>query len=159
VAAELLSQTDGPRIAVMESQGWDTHFNQKGRLEGLFKQLAIRLTALKRGLGQHWSRTTVLVVSEFGRTVAENGTRGTDHGVGGIGFLLGGSVRGGRVVTDWPGLEEGQRFEGRDLMPTLSYESVFKAVLEEHLGLKDSVVEDQIFPNTRGIAKQRDLFS
>lgn len=105
-ASQLLARDDGPRIAVMESQGWDTHFGQDWRLAGLLEQLSTGLIALKDGLGAHWRETAVIVVSEFGRTAAENGSRGTDHGIGGLALLLGGAVRGGRVAGAWPELSQ-----------------------------------------------------
>jgi len=147
--SELLSRNDGPRIAVMEMTGWDTHFGQLTRLNKLFKQLADVILQLKSGLGPHWQKTQVLVVSEFGRTAAENGSGGTDHGVGGLAMFAGGNINGGRVLGKWPGLSQSALFENRDVRPTTDLESIFKAVLLNHYGLVENIVEDQIFPNSR----------
>ncbi len=157
-AAELLVRDDGPRVAVMEAQGWDTHFGQKRRLTGLFEQLSTGLVTLKDGLGDHWRRTAIIVVSEFGRTAAENGSNGTDHGVGGLALLLGGAVKGGRVLGPWPGLSQAALHEGRDLRPTVDYESLFKAMLIDHLHLSPASVEDKVFPNSRPLEPATDLF-
>ena len=156
-AASLLARTDGPRIAVMESQGWDTHFGQHWRLARLFAQLSAGLMALKEGLGAHWRSTVVMVVSEFGRTAAENGSRGTDHGVRGLALLLGGAVKGGRVAGAWPGLTRTALYEGRDVRPTTHYESLFKAALIGHLGVSPAVVEDRVFPQSRALAPAEEL--
>ena len=156
-AASLLARTGGPRIAVMESQGWDTHFGQHWRLARLFAQLSAGLMALKEGLGAHWRSTVVMVVSEFGRTAAENGSRGTDHGVGGLALLLGGAVKGGRVAGAWPGLTRTALYEGRDVRPTTHYESLFKAALIGHLGVSPAVVEDRVFPQSRTLAPAEEL--
>ena len=146
VAASLLSKDNGPRIAVIESSGWDTHFAQRRRLKTLFSQLARGMDSLKGGLGPSWSKTAVVIVSEFGRTAAENGSGGTDHGVGGVAFLLGGAVKGGRVVGDWPGLGRRDLHEGRDLRPVTDYASIFKSVLSDHLGLDRFDVANNVFP-------------
>lgn len=160
-AAQFLAHTDGPRIAVLESGGWDTHANQ-GSVNGI---LAARLRALddiignlKTNLQKVWSTTAVLLVTEFGRTVAMNGTRGTDHGVGGVAFLLGGAVKGGQVISDWTGLDRKHLFEGRDLMPTIDQRSLFKAVLTDHMGAEPALVEETAFPDSRDVKPLRGLF-
>ena len=150
-AAAFLSAPDGPRIAVLESGGWDTHANQgagQGRLATQLAALDSGVQALRAGLGSAWSQTAVIVISEFGRTVAENGTRGTDHGTAGAAFLLGGAVRGGRVVSDWPGIRKRALYEGRDLMPTLDARSLLKGVLRDHLGVPAGALEQQVFPSS-----------
>ncbi|MEM9044882.1 MAG: DUF1501 domain-containing protein [Pseudomonadota bacterium] len=157
-ASQILSREDGPRIAVMESQGWDTHFGQNWRLAALLDELAAGLMALTNGLDEIWAQTTIVVVSEFGRTAAENGSQGTDHGVGGLAMLLGGKVNGGRIGGNWPGLTGAALYEGRDVLPTTDYESLFKAVLIERLGLSQAVVEDRVFPSSRMIRPSEGLF-
>ncbi|MEM7406460.1 MAG: DUF1501 domain-containing protein, partial [Pseudomonadota bacterium] len=157
-AAKLLSQADGPRIAVMESRGWDTHFAQERRLATLFNQLADSLLTLKSGLAEAWQQTTVIVVSEFGRTAAENGSRGTDHGVGGIAFVAGGAVNGGRVVGQWPGLAANALYEGRDVQPANAYESLFKGALLNRMGIGEGTLEDHVFPGSRKAHAAVDLF-
>ena len=91
--------------------------------------------ALKESLGPVWRKTVVLVATEFGRTAAINGTRGTDHGTGAAAFLLGGAVAGGRVIADWPGLARANLLENRDLKPTRDLRTVMKGVLRDHLGV------------------------
>ncbi len=150
-AAGFLKRDDGPRLAVFETTGWDTHANQ-----GVDKgALALRLTALDAGLralrielGPVWDRTVVLVATEFGRTVAVNGTRGTDHGTGAAAFLLGGGVKGGKVVADWPGLAPADLYQGRDLRPTLDLRSVTKSVLRDHLGIAAKFIDSEVFPDS-----------
>ena len=105
--------------------------------------------ALREGLGQDWSRSVVMVASEFGRTAAENGSQGTDHGTGGLAMLAGGAVRGGRIAGDWPGLSQTALFEERDLRAVNAYESVFKTILISHLGLEAGFAERVIFPESQ----------
>ncbi|HEV8680812.1 MAG TPA: DUF1501 domain-containing protein [Stellaceae bacterium] len=157
-AADLLARPDGPRVAVLESQGWDTHFAQERRLKELLGDLSRGLVELKRGLGEAWRETVVMVVSEFGRTAAENGSRGTDHGTGGLALLAGGAVAGGRIVGDWPGLSERALYEGRDVLAANAYERLFKAVLIGHLGLDPGFVEDRVFPASRAQLRMDGLF-
>ena len=149
VIGRMLGAADGPRIAVAESGGWDTHTGQQGVLNRQFDTLARALTNLRAGLGDRWSTTAVLVVTEFGRTAHPNGTGGTDHGTGSVAFLAGGAVNGGRVYGDWPGLASRHLLDGRDLAPTSDLRSVFKGVLAAHLGVADSLLEDTVFPNSR----------
>ena len=158
VAGGFLKEPKGPRVAVMEIQGWDTHFGQNRRLNNLFQEYSEGLVELKSTLGNAWSDTAVLTVSEFGRTVAENGSRGTDHGTGGLAFIAGGAVNGGRIIGDWPGLQSKALYEERDLMPTIAYESLFKAALISHLGLKQGYVEDNVFPNSIEFQPSEQLF-
>ncbi len=152
ITAKLLARSDGPRVAVIESNGWDTHFGQTRRLDRQLEQLAKALTALRDGLGGSWQHSVVWVVSEFGRTAAENGTGGTDHGVGGVALILGGNVAGGRLVGRWPGLAPGALYQGRDVRPTTAYESLAKALLLEHLGISEAHVEESVFPDSRTLA-------
>ncbi len=151
-AARFLTADHGPQIAVLEAGGWDTHANQgaatgslANRLQGLDEALA----ALHRELGSRWSKTVVAVVTEFGRTVRVNGTRGTDHGTASAALLLGGAVKGGRVIADWPGLGEGDLYEGRDLYATTDLRSIFKGVLTDHLQLPDNLVNNKVFPDSK----------
>jgi uncharacterized protein (DUF1501 family) len=153
MAAALMRSDGGPEVAVMEATGWDTHANQGGSKGTLSQRLAgldDALRALADGLGPLWARTAVLVVTEFGRTAAVNGTRGTDHGTGGCAFLAGGAVRGGRVIAEWPGLARTALLENRDLRPTLDLRSVFKGVLDEHLRIDSGTVATRVFPNSNG---------
>jgi uncharacterized protein (DUF1501 family) len=159
-AAGFLKRDDGPAIAVFDTSGWDTHANE-GNAQG---QLTQRLSALdsglrtfKESLGGTWKRTAVLIVTEFGRTAATNGTRGTDHGTGAAAFLLGGAVNGGRVVTDWPGLANSALYQGRDLKPTTDLRSVMKGVLADHLGVPMPALDREVFPDSASAKPLRDL--
>ena len=159
-AAAFLAKPDGPMAAVLEIGGWDSHANQaadNGPLVNNLRALDASLGALRDGLtaagtGDVWQRTVVLVVTEFGRTVAINGTQGTDHGTGGAALVLGGAVRGGRVIADWPGLAPGQRHEGRDLRITTDLRALFKTVLVQHLGLDPARISQQALPGSAGLA-------
>ncbi|MDH3700754.1 MAG: DUF1501 domain-containing protein [Alphaproteobacteria bacterium] len=156
----LLANPRGPRIAVLEAGGWDTHAQQgvlTGRLARNLGALADGLVALRAAMEPVWNRTAVVVVSEFGRTVRPNGTGGTDHGTAGVAFLLGGSVAGGRVVARWPGLSTGRLYENRDLAPTTDMRALFKAVLVDHLGLPARAVDDRVFPGGGNAARLRGL--
>jgi uncharacterized protein (DUF1501 family) len=155
-AGEMLAAANGPRIAAMEIGGWDTHSAQKGRLDGVLRQLDAGLAALKDGLGPAWQQSAVLVMTEFGRTARENGTHGTDHGTGTVAFVLGGAVRGGRVLADWPGLGAGRLLDDRDLWPTTDLRAVAKGLLAQHLGLSQSSLA-QVFPGSGGEAQTRGL--
>ena len=148
-AGEMLRAESGPRIAALEIGGWDTHTAQAQRLAGVLRQLDAGLAALKAGIGEAWRQTAVLTMTEFGRTVRMNGTRGTDHGTGSVAFVLGGAVAGGHVVADWPGLGSGKLFEDRDLQPTCDLRSVAKGLLAQHLGLGKSALET-VFPDSSG---------
>ena len=154
-AGRFLAAADGPRIAVLESGGWDTHANQgaaAGTLAQRLQQLDNGIASLKTELGSIWERTTVVIVTEFGRTVAANGTRGTDHGTAGVAFVAGGTVAGGRVIADWPGLGERDLYEGRDLMPTLDMRALFKGVLGEQYGLSARALDSVVFPQSGSVA-------
>jgi uncharacterized protein (DUF1501 family) len=160
-AGRFLAQEDGARIAVLDPSGWDTHARQgaaSGQLANKLRQLDKGLGALKKELGPAWSKTAVLVATEFGRTVAVNGTGGTDHGTGGAAFVLGGAVKGGRVLADWPGLSSGALHQGRDLRPTTDMRALFKAALVEHLDLPRAVVDTEIFPDSAGVRPIQDVF-
>jgi uncharacterized protein (DUF1501 family) len=149
--ARFLSHPEGPGIAVMETSGWDTHANQGSHIGSLAGRLAGfdgGARTLKDKLGSTWDRTVVLAVTEFGRTVAMNGTRGTDHGVGSAAFLFGGAVKGGQVIADWPGLAKHKRHAGRDLAPTIDQRQIFKSVLIDHLGADPGFVEHHVFPDS-----------
>ncbi len=149
--ARFLNADDGPRIAVLETGGWDTHANQgttSGALANRLEGLDGGLQTLKAELGDNWSKTVVAVVTEFGRTVAVNGTRGTDHGTGSAAILVGGAVNGGRVISDWPGLASTNLYEGRDLKPTTDLRSVFKGVLADHLAVPEPLLDRSVFPDS-----------
>jgi uncharacterized protein (DUF1501 family) len=153
MAASLMRSEGGPEVAVIEVGGWDTHANQGGAKGVLAQRLAGLDNALRvlcGELGPLWPQTAVLIVTEFGRTAAVNGTRGTDHGTGGCAFLTGGAVDGGKVIADWPGLAHNQLLDNRDLRPTLDLRSVFKGVLSDHLRVDGKALANRIFPDSSG---------
>jgi uncharacterized protein (DUF1501 family) len=146
--AGLVSRDPRATLAFADLGGWDTHVgqgNHQGRLANQLRPLGEGLAALSRGLGQGWADTVVVVISEFGRTVRENGNRGTDHGHGNAIWILGGPVQGGRIYGDWPGLAPRQLYEGRDLAVTTDYRDVLATVLQRHLRIADRAL-DQVFP-------------
>lgn len=149
-AGKLMAAPKGPRIAAMEIGGWDTHAAQNGRLRQPLERLDEGLSILRDSLGPIWKMTTVLVMTEFGRTARINGTGGTDHGTATVAFVLGGAVKGGRVITDWPGLGTGRLFEDRDLMPTMDLRAVTKALVAGHLGVPDSALTT-VFPGSEQV--------
>lgn len=157
--ARFLTAENGPRIAVLETSGWDTHANQgttNGTLANRLGGLDAGLMTLRDELGKTWSKTVVAVVTEFGRTVAVNGTRGTDHGTASAALLLGGAVNGGRVIADWPGLNKSDLYQERDLMPTNDLRSLFKGVLSEHLAVDNSTLK-AVFPDSAAAPGMQNL--
>jgi uncharacterized protein (DUF1501 family) len=151
-AAGFLRRDDGPTVAVFDTTGWDTHFNEGGAQGQLRTRLSVLdegLRTLKETLGDVWPRTVVLLATEFGRTAAANGTRGTDHGTASAAFLLGGAVAGGRVLADWPGLSARALYQQRDLKPTLDLRSVMKSVLHDHLQVASRALDTEVFPDSR----------
>jgi len=134
-AGRFLAEPGGPDVAWLDFDGWDTHTQQNGRLQRQFGALDSGLAALRESLGERWADTTVLVMTEFGRSVALNGSGGTDHGTGGVAFLAGGAVAGGRVLADWPGLGTRDLLDGRDLRPTRDVRSLLAPLLQRHLGV------------------------
>jgi uncharacterized protein (DUF1501 family) len=148
VAAKLLSGQNGARVAMIETNGWDTHSGQRGRLAAQLRILDQTVAALKSGVGADWANTLVIVATEFGRTVAPNGTGGTDHGQASTAMLLGGAVAGGKVVADWPGLSRAALYEGRDLRPTADLDTLIAGALAQHYGLEPSRVMSTLFPDS-----------
>ena len=151
--AKLLIAEHGADCAMLELGGWDTHNNQEARLNRQLTELDQGLAILKDGLGDTWQNTVVIVATEFGRTVRENGTGGTDHGTGSGLFIAGGAVKGGQVLGQWPGLADHQLFKQRDLMPTTNSFSWFANVLEHHWGFNQSELL-KVFPEVALYPKQ-----
>jgi uncharacterized protein (DUF1501 family) len=149
--AQLVKADVGLEVAFAEAGGWDTHVNQgssAGQLAGRLDDFARGIAALARDLGDRMSDVVILTMSEFGRAVAENGNRGTDHGHGNAMMIIGGqNVRGGKVYGRWPGLAREQRYDGRDLAVTTDFRSVFAEVVTGHLGVRDTRT---IFPGFTG---------
>ena len=149
LAAKLMGGADGARIAMIETNGWDTHNGQRGRLAAQLRGLDALVANLKAGLGADWSNTLVLVATEFGRTAKANGTGGTDHGTGAMAMLFGGAVAGGKVIADWPGLSQAALYEGRDLKPTMDLDALIATALSQHFGLDGGRTAGLLFPETR----------
>lgn len=141
------------QVGFMQVGDWDTHVNQKGRLMRNLSSLGEGLATLKDSLGAVYNNTTIVVLSEFGRTVKENGNGGTDHGYGNAMWLMGGRIKGGQVYGEWPGLSTSQQFESRDLDITTDYRDVLMSLFEQQFSL-DSSALSQLFPNHQ---RQRNL--
>jgi uncharacterized protein (DUF1501 family) len=148
-AGKAMSQENGPLSSVIKVDQFDTHASQ-GSDE--FGRHGKRLTLIddiiagyKEGLGDAWDRSIILTLTEFGRTVLENGTQGTEHGYGTAGLLAGGAISKSRVVSNWPGLAKNEQFEQRDLMSTIDYRSVCAACIENALGLDHDLIADKVF--------------
>jgi uncharacterized protein (DUF1501 family) len=153
-AARLMAADDGPRIAALSFDGWDTHANEggpTGRLAQLLGGLDAALEAFESGLGARWKDTSIVTITEFGRTARINGTVGTDHGTGTVALLAGGAIKGARVIADWPGLKDGDLYQGRDLKPTVDLRAVLKGLLAEQFDVSPSVLRDAIFPGSEQI--------
>jgi uncharacterized protein (DUF1501 family) len=159
-AARFLASPEGPRVAVIDVGGWDTHANQgaaQGSLAQRLRSLDAGLDALKTELGAVWQSTVVAVVTEFGRTAAVNGTGGTDHGTAGCAFLAGGAVKGGRVIADWPGLGPRDLRDGRDLQATTDLRGVFKGILSDAFALPAAALATTVFPDSGSARPATDL--
>jgi uncharacterized protein (DUF1501 family) len=153
-AAKFLAQPDGPRVGALALDGWDTHFNEgiaKGRLSQLLAALDDALAAVKTNMGPAWRETVVALMTEFGRTARINGTEGTDHGTGTVALLVGGALKGGRVIADWPGLKPANLYEGRDLAATTDLRAVLKGLLRDHLRADERVLADNVFPGSAAV--------
>jgi uncharacterized protein (DUF1501 family) len=152
-AARILRANTGPNVAAVEFSGWDTHANQGlqgGPLDRLLSQLAEGLVAFRAEMEDSWSNTTVVVMTEFGRTARPNGTRGTDHGTAGAGFVIGPRIARSAVLSDWPGLGDSSLYEGRDLRPTLDTRAVLKGALAATFDLTAGQA-DRVFPGSDGV--------
>lgn len=150
MAAGFLARPDGPRIAMIETSGWDTHSGQNARLATQLRALDGLIAGLRDGLGPVWADTVVIVATEFGRTARANGTGGTDHGTGAVAMLVGGAVQGGRVLADWPGLAAAQLLEGRDLKPTMGLDALLASACAQTFGLDPERTARTLFPNAAG---------
>jgi uncharacterized protein (DUF1501 family) len=151
-AAKFLAQADGPRVGALALDGWDTHNNEgiaTGHLSQLLGALDAALGAVKTNMGPAWRETVVAVVTEFGRTAHINGTDGTDHGTATVALLVGGALKGGRVIADWPGLKAADLYESRDLKPTTDLRAVLKGVLKDHLRVDERALADNVFPGSK----------
>ncbi|MBI1360771.1 MAG: DUF1501 domain-containing protein [Alphaproteobacteria bacterium] len=156
-AGKFLAEPDGPEIAVVSLDGWDTHAGQAPALQQRFTQFDAGLKALKDTMGESWKKTALVAVSEFGRTVRVNGAQGTDHGTAGTVLLAGGAIKGGRMFGDWPTLKPAALFENRDLAPANDARSVFKGVLREQLGWDAADLDRIVFPDSAGARPMANL--
>ncbi|WP_309735515.1 DUF1501 domain-containing protein [Chamaesiphon sp. OTE_75_metabat_556] len=150
--ARLMARDPRIQVSFLAVGGWDTHINQggsQGQLARNLEQLGKGLVALQTGLGAAYQQTTILVMSEFGRTVKENGNGGTDHGHGNVMWLLGGGIRGGKVYGKWAGLEPAQRHQGRDLAVTTDFRDVLATIITRQLAV-DKTQLQQVFPRYTG---------
>ena len=146
--AGFMAQPGGPRIAALSLDGWDTHAGQVGQLNTRLTYLDAVLDGLNTGLGAEWSNTVVVVATEFGRTARVNGTGGTDHGTGSTALVLGGGLKRGGIIGDWPTLKQDALFENRDVRPSLDMRGLFKGVLAEHMGVDRAALETKVFPDS-----------
>ncbi|MEI8146652.1 MAG: DUF1501 domain-containing protein [Alphaproteobacteria bacterium] len=150
-AATMLAKPDGPRVGALALDGFDTHANEGGATGPLAQRLnAIdeALVQVKATMGPAWAETIIVLITEFGRTVRINGTQGTDHGTATAATLVGGAVKGGRVLADWPGLAIPNLHEGRDLKPTTDLRAILKGVLRDHLGADARRMAESVFPGS-----------
>jgi uncharacterized protein (DUF1501 family) len=153
-AAKFLAQPDGPRVGALALDGWDTHVNEgiaNGRLSQLLGALDDALAAMQTNMGPAWKDTVVSLATEFGRTAHINGTDGTDHGTATVSLLVGGALKGGRVIADWPGLKSADLYESRDLKPTTDLRAVLKGVLKDHLRADDRALAQNVFPGSADV--------
>ncbi|TPM27069.1 DUF1501 domain-containing protein [Mesorhizobium sp. B2-3-5] len=159
-AAKLIAADDGPRVAALAFDGWDTHVNEggaTGRLATLLGGLDGAFEEFEKGLGERWKDTAIVAITEFGRTARINGTVGTDHGTGTVVLLAGGAIKGGRVIADWPGLRPAQLYEQRDLAPTSDVRAVLKGLLADQFGLSAAVLGDKVFPESAAVKPMTNL--
>ena len=153
-AAQFLANPDGPRVGALALDGWDTHNNEgavNGRLSQLLGALDGAIAAIETNMGSAWNETVVTLITEFGRTARINGTEGTDHGTGTVALLVGGALKGGRVIADWPGVKESNLFENRDLKATTDLRAVLKGLLRDHLRVEDRALATDVFPDSEGV--------
>ncbi|MEO1045172.1 MAG: DUF1501 domain-containing protein [Pseudomonadota bacterium] len=148
--ARLMGGRSGASVAMVETEGWDLHANGQFRMRVNLKYLDDMLDGFRSGMAGEWDNTLVVIATEFGRSAAINGTNGTDHGTGGVMMLLGGTVNGGKVHADWPGLGKSQLLDGRDLRPTISQESAISGAVAAHFALDPARVQQMLFTHMRG---------
>lgn len=146
--AGFMVQVGGPRIAAIALDGWDTHAGQAGQINTRLTYLDAVLSGLNTGLGDEWKNTVVVTVTEFGRTARANGTNGTDHGTASTALVLGGALKPGGIIGDWPGLAQPALYENRDLAPTLDMRGLFKGLLGDHMGVDRAALEAKVFANS-----------
>ena len=149
--AGFMREPNGPTVAAISLDGFDSHAGQANLLTQRLAYLDAVLDGLHTGLGPEWKNTVVVVATEFGRTARANGTGGTDHGTGSTALLLGGALKTGGIVGDWPTLKQQALYENRDVTPTLDMRGLFKGVLAEHMGVDRTALDNAIFPNSAAV--------
>jgi uncharacterized protein (DUF1501 family) len=153
-AAKFLSRVNGPRIGALSFDGWDTHAAEgvlNGRLALLLGALDGAIAAVEKEMAAAWRESVVCIITEFGRTARINGTDGTDHGTGTVAIFVGGALKGGRVIADWPGLKDADLYDGRDLKPTTDLRAVLKGLLRDHIRADDKVLASAVFPDSGAV--------
>jgi uncharacterized protein (DUF1501 family) len=149
--AGFMREPGGPTVAAISLDGFDSHANQTGLLTGRLAYLDAVLDGVRQGLGPEWKNTVVLVATEFGRTARVNGTAGTDHGTGSTALILGGALKPGGIVGDWPTLKQNALFENRDVAPTVDMRGLFKGVLAEHMAIDRGALDAKVFPESGAV--------
>ena len=161
-AAKFLAAPEGPRVGALAFDGWDTHVQEgavTGRLADLLGALDGAIGAIKTNMGEAWNETVVTLVTEFGRTARINGNAGTDHGTATVALLLGGALKGGRVIADWPGVKETDLYEKRDLKATTDLRAVLKGLLRDHLRADERALAADVFPGSDAVAPMTGLLA
>jgi uncharacterized protein (DUF1501 family) len=146
--AGFMREPGGPTVAAVSLDGFDSHANQAGLLSPRLASLDAVVDGLRAGLGPEWKNTVVIAATEFGRTARVNGTAGTDHGTASTALVLGGALKAGGIIGDWPTLKQNALFENRDLAPTLDMRGLFKGVLAEHMAVEKAALESAVFPES-----------
>ncbi len=150
--AAFMTQPDGKQVAAVSIDGFDSHANQQALLATRLAYVDAFIDGLASGMGPAWNNTVVVMATEFGRTARVNGTAGTDHGTASTALLVGGGLKPGGIVGDWPTLASNRLFENRDTAPTLDMRGVFKGVLRDHLGVERAKLDSAVFPSSGGVA-------
>lgn len=145
MVGEFMNKPNGARFAMLETTGWDTHSAQNTRLQNGLKSLDDLIGAIKTNLGDNWQNTTILIATEFGRTAAQNGTNGTDHGTASCAYLLGGAIKKSKIIADWPGLGAGNLYENRDLKPTTDLFGFICASLGQTYNIEPQKIAQNVF--------------
>ncbi len=149
--AGFMREPGGPTVAAISLDGFDSHANQAGLLTQRLAYLDAVLDGVHQGLGPEWKNTVVLVATEFGRTARANGTGGTDHGTASTALILGGALKPGGIVGDWPTLKASALFESRDVAPTVDMRGLFKGVLAEHMAVDRAALDTTVFPSSAAV--------
>ena len=157
--ASFMTQPGGQHVAAVSIDGFDSHANQLGLINTRLTYVDAFIDGLSSGLGADWINTVVVMVTEFGRTARANGTGGTDHGTASTALVLGGAIRRGGIIGDWPTLAAARLFENRDTAPTLDMRGLFKGVLRDHMGVERAALDTVVFPGSAGVAPTAGLIA